>query len=61
MPIADGVCPLPRFIAALKSVGYAGTYSLHSEYKGSHSYRDLSTDECLQQTTVDLQYLRTLL
>jgi len=61
VPIADGVCPLPRFLAALKSVGYAGVYSLHSEYKGSHSLRDLGTDECLQQTATDLQHLRSLL
>ncbi len=61
VPIADGMCPLPRFIATLKTVGYVGTYSLHSEYQGSHSFRELSTDECLQQTAVDLKYLRTLL
>jgi len=61
VPVADGICPLPRFIAALKTLGYGGIYSLHSEYKGSHSFRELSTDECLQQTAVDLKYLRTLL
>lgn len=61
VPVADGICPLPRFIAALKAVGYTGVYSLHSEYKGSHSFQDLSSDECLQQTAVDLKYLRTLL
>jgi len=61
VPIADCLCPLPRFIAALKTAGYSGSYSPHSEYEGSHSFRELSTDECLQQTAVDLQYLRTLL
>ena len=61
VPIADGVCPLPGFIASLKTIGYTGIYSLHSEYKGSHSFKELDTDGCLQQTAVDLKYLRTLL
>ena len=61
VPIADGVCPLPEYLAALKKVGYAGIYSLHSEYKGAHSFQDLSTEECLQQTATDLQHLRSLL
>jgi len=61
VPIADGVCPLPEFLAALNKVGYAGIYSLHSEYKGSHSFQDMSTEECLQQTADDLKYLRSLL
>ncbi|MCH7685325.1 MAG: TIM barrel protein, partial [Planctomycetes bacterium] len=37
VPIADGVCPLPDFVAALKTLDYHGPYSMHSEYKGSHS------------------------
>jgi len=61
VPIADGVCPLPAFIATLKQIGYAGTYSLHSEYKGAHSFQNLDTDGCLRQTALDLKYLRTLL
>lgn len=61
VPIADGVCPLPDFVATLKQIGYAGVYSLHSEYKGSHSFKQLDTDGCLRQTAVDLKYFRTLL
>jgi sugar phosphate isomerase/epimerase len=61
VPIADGICPLPEFIATLKTTGYTGPYSLHSEYKGSHSFRRLDTDGCIRQTAVDLKYFRTFL
>ncbi len=60
VPLADGVAPLPDFIATLNKIGYDGTYSLHSEYKGKHSFRDLSTDECLAQTRDDLAFFRKL-
>jgi len=61
VPIADGVSPLPEFVSALKKLGFNGPYSLHSEYKGSHSFKQLDTAGCFQQTTVDLKYFRTLL
>lgn len=61
VPIADGFAPLPEFVAILKSLGFAGVYSLHSEYKGGNSFRDLSTQGCLDQTAADLKYFRTLL
>ncbi|HEX4130953.1 MAG TPA: TIM barrel protein [Pirellulales bacterium] len=60
VPLADGVAPLPDFFAMLRKTGYDGTYSLHSEYKGKHSFKDLSTDECLAQTAEDLKYFRSL-
>jgi sugar phosphate isomerase/epimerase len=60
VPVADGVAPLPNFFAMLKKIGYDGTYSLHSEYKGSHTFKDLSTDECLKQTAADLKYFRSI-
>ena len=61
VPIADGVSPLPDFVAALKKLGYHGPYSLHSEYKGSHSFKNLDTEGCIRQTAADLKYFRTLL
>jgi sugar phosphate isomerase/epimerase len=60
-PLADGVAPMPDFIATLKKIGYDGTYSLHSEYKGKSSFKDLDTDACLAQTAVDMAYLKKLL
>lgn len=61
VPIADGISPIPEFVGVLKRIGFDGTYSLHSEYKGSHSFKDLSTEGCLEQTAADLQYLRQFL
>ena len=61
VPVADGMAPLPDFVARLKQIGFRGPYSLHSEYKGGGSFRDLSSEECVQQTVDDLKYFRTLL
>lgn len=61
VPPADGICPLPQFVAALKTLGFNGPYSLHSEYKSSHSFRRLDTDGCIAQTAIDLKYFHTLL
>lgn len=61
VPIADGLSPLPEFVATLKKANYNGTYSLHSEYKGKHSFKDLDTEQCLAQTAIDLKHLKGLL
>jgi sugar phosphate isomerase/epimerase len=61
VPLADGMAPLPEFVARLKEIGFNGPYSLHSEYTGSNSFRNLNSEECLQQTAEDLKYFRTLL
>lgn len=60
VPLADGVAPLPDFVAALKKLGYDGVYSLHSEYKGGHSFRDLDTNACAKQTAEDLAFFKKL-
>eukprot|EP00913_Durusdinium_trenchii_P035302 g33032.t1 len=56
VPVADGICPLPDFFATLRQTGYRGPYSLHSEYKSSHSFRRLDTDGCIEQTARDLKF-----
>jgi sugar phosphate isomerase/epimerase len=61
VPLAEGVAPLPDFLAILKKIGYDGTYSLHSEYKGKHSFQDLDTSQCLAQTAQDLAYLKRMI
>ncbi len=58
---ADGIAPLPDFVASLKQIGYQGGYSLHSEYKGRHSFKNMTTDECIVQTAKDLKFFRALL
>ncbi len=60
VPLADGMAPLPEFVNYLKTLDYQGIVSLHSEYKGESSFRRLKTSELLQQSAVDLAYLKTL-
>lgn len=61
VPVADGIAPVPEFVAILKKIGYSGVYSLHSEYKGRHSFEDLTTEGCIRQTAEDLKFFRPLL
>jgi sugar phosphate isomerase/epimerase len=60
VPPADGISPIPEFVATLKKTGFDGTYALHSEYKGSHSFKDLDTEGCLAQTVEDLKFFKGL-
>lgn len=60
VPVADGIAPIPQYVAALRALGYDGVYSLHSEYKGGRSFKDLNTAECLAQTAADLKFVRSL-
>jgi L-ribulose-5-phosphate 3-epimerase len=60
VPLTEGVAPLPDFVAVLKKLGFEGTYSLHSEYKGNHSFKDLDTQGCLAQTAEDLIFFKKL-
>jgi sugar phosphate isomerase/epimerase len=59
-PVADGIAPIPDFIATLQNLGYHGLYSMHSEYQGGGSWKSLSVDECLLQTKADLDYVKGL-
>lgn len=60
VPLAEGVAPLPDFMSVLKKLDFDGIYSLHSEYKGNHSFKDLDTDGCLVQTAQDLAFFKKL-
>lgn len=61
VPVADGIARLPEFVTALKTLGFNGPYSLHSEYKGRHSFESLDTEGCIRQTAADWKYFRELL
>jgi sugar phosphate isomerase/epimerase len=61
VPVADGISPIPEFVATLRKMNFDGIFSMHSEYKGSHSFKDLDTEACLAQTAEDLKFLRPLL
>jgi sugar phosphate isomerase/epimerase len=60
-PVADGIAPIPDYVAALRKLDYHGLFTLHSEYCDSNSWKNLSTDECLEQTKRDLIYVKSLL
>jgi sugar phosphate isomerase/epimerase len=60
VPLRDGLVAWDEFFQALSVLQYEGPVSLHSEYKGTHSWRDLSTDELISQTAADLAFVRSL-
>jgi sugar phosphate isomerase/epimerase len=60
-PVADGQAPLPEFFDRLRGLKYDGIVSLHSEYKGSNSFRRLTTPELLEQSAADLAYVKRLM
>lgn len=56
-PLRQGVTPWPNVFACLAKVGFDGWLSLHAEYQGAHSWRQLSTQQVIDQTRDDLAYL----
>ncbi len=38
-PLADGVAPIPQYLARLAELGYHGLYTLHSEYCDRNSWK----------------------
>jgi sugar phosphate isomerase/epimerase len=61
VPLEEGIVRWPEVFARLHQVGFDGVVSLHSEYQGSHSWRDLSLEELIDQTRADLHYLRPVI
>jgi len=45
-------------VVRFQQAGFDGIYSLHSEYKGRHSFKDLDTEACLEQTAKDLAFFK---
>ena len=60
-PLANGNVPWPRVLQCLKECNFNGPISLHSEYQGGHSFRDLSTHEVFEQTRRDKEFFLPLL
>ncbi|MEX2168713.1 MAG: TIM barrel protein [Pirellulales bacterium] len=60
-PLADGVAPIPDYLQALRDLGYRGLYTLHSEYRDRNSWKELTIDQCLDQTVADFAYARRFL
>lgn len=58
-PLETGNTRWPEVLKHLESVHYSGPISLHSEYQGNHSWRNLTTDEVFEQTEIDAQVFRS--
>lgn len=57
-PLGQGQVRMPQFVGRLNELKYEGVVSLHSEYKGGHSFKSLSTPELLAQSAADLRFLK---
>lgn len=61
LPVWEGITPLPEAFGYLRQLGFDGPCSFHSEYKGGFSFKDMTTEELIQQTREDLEYVRGVL
>ncbi len=61
VPLRQGTVRWREVFACLRELHWSGILSLHSEYQGPHSWRDLSTMELIEQTRDDLEFLRPVL
>ena len=61
VPLAEGMVQWPEVFKLLHGAGFDGGITIHSEYIGSHSFRDMNADEVVEQTRQDLAYLRPIL
>jgi sugar phosphate isomerase/epimerase len=61
VPLRDGLVAWPEVFDALGKSPFNGPVSLHSEYKGAHSWRDLTTPQLIEQTAADLAFVKSLL
>ena len=57
VPLPRGMVDWVQVWRCLTQVGFDGVVSLHAEYQGGHSWRDLSVEELVDQTREDLAYL----
>jgi sugar phosphate isomerase/epimerase len=60
-PFERGAVPWPDVFDILKKAKFDGWISVHSEYQGSHSWRDLDVAGVVDQTAKDLAYLQRAL
>lgn len=61
VPLDRGAVPWPDVFDCLKTVGFDGWISIHSEYQGDHTWKDMTVPEVIAQTREDLAYLRIAL
>jgi sugar phosphate isomerase/epimerase len=61
VPLREGTVRWREVLACLKQLGWDGIVTMHSEYQGKGSFKDLTVEELIVQTREDLQYFRPLL
>jgi sugar phosphate isomerase/epimerase len=61
VPLRDGMVRWREVFACLKQLGWDGVVTFHSEYQGSHSWKELTVPQLLDQTREDLTYLRPII
>jgi sugar phosphate isomerase/epimerase len=61
VPLRDGIVPWPAYFERLSKASFDGPISLHSEYQGNHSWRNLTTAELIEQTAADLAFVKAML
>ena len=61
VPFERGAVPWTDVFEILKKANFDGWISVHSEYQGSHSWRDLDVAGVIDQTARDLAYLKRVL
>ena len=57
-PLQTGNTRWNEVLPLLQTLNFSGPISLHSEYQGGHSWRDLSTNEVFAQTAEDAAVFR---
>ncbi len=60
VPLTEGIVRWREVFSCLRQAGWDGVVTFHSEYQGSHSFRDLTLEELVVQTGEDLAYLRPI-
>ena len=60
-PLQNGNTAWPDVLGLLRGLNFSGPISLHSEYQGKNSWRDLSTNEVFEQTARDADVFRAWL
>ena len=60
-PFDRGAVPWPDVFDILKQARFDGWISVHSEYQGSHSWRDMDVAGVIEQTRSDMAYLQRVL
>ena len=60
VPLRESMVPYEEGFGYLKQIGFDGPVSVHSEYEGDHSWKKLSVEQIIEQTRVDVAYLKSL-